>query len=212
MKNIIIWIKIIFITIYCSIKFILTKDEKWVKKWSNDILSVSKVKVECNGEFPNLPFIIMANHESYFDIFSLSYCTKIHILWFAKKELFRIPLLGSALRISRAIPIDRQDARKSSFALMRALKQETGNAVISIFPQGTRKNKTAFKKGGLLIAKKKHIPIVPVKIRGSANILSSDSLKINSGIIKIDIFDAIDVDKYSVDELEKIIREKIYED
>jgi 1-acyl-sn-glycerol-3-phosphate acyltransferase len=211
MKSLLIWLKIVYRTIVCSIRYVKSGDRSILKQWASEILKLSSVDVECRGTFPDRPFMIMANHESYYDIFALFYCCDFNLVWFAKKELFRLPFFGKALYKSNAIEVDRKNPKQASFAILKALKERSMDEVIVIFPQGTRKAPNAFKQGGLLIAKKKSIPIVPIKIENSKNILHPGSWKINSGKITVNIFDKIDVEKYSIEELEKIMREKIYE-
>ncbi len=209
MKSIILWLKIAFKTALCAIKFIKSKNRSVLKKWAFDILRISRVNVVCKGSFPKGSFIIMANHESYFDIFALLYCCDFDIIWFAKKELFKVPIFGQALKESGAIAVDRTNARKSSFAILKALKTRKENEIMLIFPQGTRKDKNVFKDGGILIAKKKKIPIVPLKITGSKEVLPYGKLRIKGGSITVEIFDKIDVENSSAKEIEKVLKEKI---
>ncbi len=209
MKSLVLWLKIALKTAIYSLKFIKTTNRPVLKKWALEILQMSSVEVNCSGRFPECPFIIMANHESYFDIFALLYCCDFNLIWFAKKELFKIPIFGKALRKSNAIAVDRKNSRRASFAILRALKKKKDSDVIVIFPQGTRKNRNIFKDGGILIAKKKNIPIVPVKISGSNSVLPYGLRKIKSGKIVVNIYDKIDVEGKTASELEETVREKI---
>ena len=211
MNSIVLWLRIIFKTLLCSLKFIKSSDRSILRKWAFYVLKISRVDVECRGSFPDKPFIIMANHRSYFDIFALFYCCEFHLVWFAKKELFKIPFFGRALEAANSIAVDRKNPRQSSFAILKALKLRGEDEVMVIFPQGTRKSQNVFKDGGVLIAKKKQIPIVPVKIEGSEYVLPEGSRRIKSGKICVNIFDKIDVSDYSIDEIERIMKEKIYE-
>ncbi len=211
MRSLYLWFLIAVKTVVESNRFVKSGDRKILKRWAAYILKISKVEVECVGSFPDLPFMILANHESYFDIFSLFYCCDFSLFWFAKKELFNIPFFGRALTKSNAIAVDRNNPKGASFAILRALKSTKSDGAMVIFPQGTRKNPTAFKQGGLLIAKKKNMPIVPIKISNSKNILASNSWTINPGKITVNIFDKIDTEQYSIEELEKVIREKVYD-
>lgn len=209
MRNIILWIKILVYTVYYSLKLILSKDLNIPALWGRKILHICSVRVEINGILPEPPFIIAANHESYFDIFSILSLTDLRLIWFTKKELFKLPIFGSALKVYGAIPVDRNDPKKASFSIIKALKRKKDNAVLVLFPQGTRKNRDNFKKGGFLLAKKLNIPILPVKIENSGKIMSAESFKINSGVIKIHFFQKIDPSGYSLDELSDIVRSKI---
>lgn len=211
MKSVFLWLVIVYKTIIFGLKFLKSDDWEMLRRWAKEILYICRVDVECNGQFPDKPFMIMANHESYFDIFAMFYCCDFRLVWFAKKELFRIPIFGEALKKSNAISVDRNNPKAASFAILKALKERSMDEVIVIFPQGTRKNPSEFKKGGLLIAKKKNIPIVPVKIKGSKDVLPSDSWKITSGKIVVNIFDKINVEQYAIEDLERMIREKVYD-
>ncbi len=211
MKNFILWIRIVLKTVIYGIKFLHTGDRSILRRWTSDILRISNVDVVCKGKFPDRPFIIMANHESYFDIFSMFYCCDFNLVWFAKKELFKLPIFGKALKRLNSIAVDRNNPKRDSIAVLRALKNMKKDESIVIFPQGTRKNYSTFKKGGILIAKKKNIHIVPVKITNSKNILSSDSWKINPGRITVAVLNEIDVENHSADEIENIIRSELYE-
>ncbi len=192
MKSVVLWIKIVFITIIYSLRFLKTEDKNVLRKWTLSVLKTSNVRVVCKGEFPKRPFMIMANHESYFDILAILYCCDFELMWFAKKELFKIPVIGRVLEKNNTIAVDRDNPLKSSFSVLKALKTKGENKALVIFPQGTRKTKDSFKEGGFLIASKKNIPIVPVKITGSDYILPKGSKTIRSGTIAVEIFDKID--------------------
>ena len=209
MKNIILWIGIVAYTVYYSLKFILSKDMNIPTLWGRKILHICNVHIETSGILPKPPFIIVANHESYFDIFSILSLANLRLIWFAKKELFKVPIFGRAIKAYGAIPVDRNDPKKASFSVIKALKRKKDDAVLVIFPQGTRKNLDNFKKGGFLLAKKLNMPILPMKIENSGKIMSADSFKINSGVIKVHFFKKIDPSDYSLDELSDIVKGKI---
>jgi len=209
MKNIILLVKIVVYTAYYALRFIFSKDMNIPTLWCRKILHMCNVNVETSGILPKPPFIIVANHESYFDILSILYLTNYHLIWFAKKELFKVPIFGRAIKAYGVIPVDRNDPKKASFSVIKALKRKKDDAVLVIFPQGTRKNLDNFKKGGFLLAKKLNIPILPTKIENSGKIMGVDSFKINPGVIKVHFFKEIDPSNYSLDELSDIVKGKI---
>ncbi|AEA34261.1 lysophospholipid acyltransferase family protein [Hippea maritima] len=185
-------------------------DENIIRRWVVDVLDMFKIDVECRGDFKDERFVIMPNHSSYFDILALYHCSRVKLNWIAKKELFKIPLLGRAMKDVGVVGVDRANEKKAAAALLRFVKTDFSGGVV-IFPQGTRKNKTAFKRGGILIAKKRDLPIYPVRIENSAYIMPVGKLALNSGRVSVNILDRIDPKEFSDIEIEKMVREKVYD-
>ncbi len=123
------------------------------------------------------PVIFAGNHQSNFDILCYFAGLRLQFRWMAKQELFRIPLFGLAMRRCGYISIDRRDRRKAMKSMLAAAEQIRNGTSVVIFPEGTRSEDghlQEFKKGGFLIALKAQVPIVPVAISGSRNVLPRD--------------------------------------
>lgn len=145
--------------------------------WANWNLWAAGVKVRVKGVeniVKSHPYVYMANHQSWFDIFTLSGKLPVQFRWLAKEELFKIPIFGPAMLATGNIPIDRSDSRKSVESLNQAaLRIRNGTSVV-IFPEGTRSEDGVlqdFKKGGFILAIKSQQPIVPVSIVGSHRVM-----------------------------------------
>ncbi len=201
--------RIVSVISFYAVVFLIKPKMELIGRAADRVLKISGVDVECEGHLPGKPLIIMANHESFFDIPVLIRCFGYNIIWFARESLFKIPVFGRSLRKSGAIPVARNDPRRASFAILRALKKRA-EGVMVIFPQGTRRHYRRFEKGGVIIAKKKGIPIVPVKIDGTRSVMAPNSWKINSGKVRVKVFDPIRVDDYNESEIELMVRERIY--
>ncbi|HEX13905.1 MAG TPA: hypothetical protein ENO40_05430, partial [Desulfurella acetivorans] len=94
MSSLIKWMKIIF---YMFFYYITQKDIKVATKmFSKKVIEICKTQIISNKlDFDLKNFVIMATHKSYFDIFCIEYLFfNTHIIWFAKKELFHIPIFG----------------------------------------------------------------------------------------------------------------------
>jgi 1-acyl-sn-glycerol-3-phosphate acyltransferase len=120
----------------------------------------------------NQPYIIVSNHQSSFDIVLL-YRLWMHFKWVAKREIFRIPVIGWNLWLNRHIAIDRASIKGARKMMIQAQKNlEMGNSVL-IFPEGTRSldgTIKRFKEGAFVLAKKTNYPILPVIIDGSMEV------------------------------------------
>lgn len=111
--------------------------------------------------------ILAANHTSFADVLVLSAASKRQLRYMAKKELFRIPLLGQLIRALGAYPVNRGGADVGSLKKTIAMAEQ--GEMIGIFPQGHRYGKqdprtTEIKHGVGMLAYHSKVPVVPVFI------------------------------------------------
>lgn len=187
------------------------KIHKVANLWSKILLLLCNTKVKVIGE-ENLLHgksqILIANHQSDFDILiSLAYIP-IQFLWIAKKELFAIPVFGAAMRSAGYIEIDRSNHEKAMQSMDEAaLRLRRGKSVMS-FPEGTRSRDgeiKSFKQGVFHLAIKSGVPIVPVSIIGSGGIMPKRSLRIKPGQIKLIIGKPISVVNFNIEQRQELI-------
>jgi 1-acyl-sn-glycerol-3-phosphate acyltransferase len=115
---------------------------------------------------PEGPYIIVANHTSYLDIFLLySILPKSPFVFLGKSEILKYPILGTYFKHMN-IPVYRQNKSKAGQAYSMAFKAVAEGWSIVIFPEGTIWNKTPelkeFKNGAFKLAVEKQVPIIPV--------------------------------------------------
>jgi 1-acyl-sn-glycerol-3-phosphate acyltransferase len=179
--------------------------------WAKTLLILSGTRVEVIGaENVRLgkPQIFMSNHQSDFDILVVLGFIPGQFRWIAKKELFKIPIFGGAMRNAGYIEIDRQNHEKAMKSLdLAAQKIREGKSVMT-FPEGTRSKDGVvkpFKQGMFHLAIKAGVPIVPVCIMGAGEIMSKRSLRINPGKVTMVIDRPIDVTGYTIEDRAQLI-------
>lgn len=122
------------------------------------------------------PLVIVSNHASYFDPPILSNCMRRPVAFMAKEELFEIPLLNQGIRLYGAYPVKRSMADRSAIrAAMECLEQ---GWAVGLFLQGTRTPDariTEPKLGAAMIAAKAKVPLLPVSLWGTQEILVKGS-------------------------------------
>jgi len=185
--------------------------------WARTILFVSRIRVKIRGLSkidPSRSYIYMPNHQSLFDI-PVLLSLRVQFRWLAKVELFRIPIFGQAMKHAGYVSIDRSN-RKSAFESLRKAAEIIRNGVsVLIFPEGTRsKDKTIipFKKGGFVLAVDSGVPIVPIIIHGTGEIMPKKEMLIRHGNVLLEIRQPIETSEYSrknKDDLMEAVRKVI---
>jgi 1-acyl-sn-glycerol-3-phosphate acyltransferase len=106
------------------------------------------------------------------------------------------------------IEIDRQNHEKALQSLdLAALRIRQGKSVMT-FPEGTRSRNgeiKTFKQGTFYLAIQSGVPIVPISIIGSGDIMPKRSLKIKPGRIKLVIGKPINVKNYTLENRQELI-------
>ncbi|MCG7656679.1 lysophospholipid acyltransferase family protein [Wielerella bovis] len=135
--------------------------------WVLDKVVGLKYVVRGTENIPSTPAIICAKHQSGWETFALQQIFPLQI-YVAKKELFKIPFFGWALKMGKTIGIDRKAGKQATEKLLQqglARKQE--GFWIVIFPEGTRVaagERGKYKLGGARMAKLFEMDIVPVAL------------------------------------------------
>ena len=169
--------------------------------WVRVNLAAFGVRVHASRETPldpRRPYVFMSNHRSQFDILAVAMALEdFQLRWVAKKELLRVPAFGFALRHTGHIVIDRSDHEQAVASLRAATEKMAGGISVMIFPEGTRarpeEELLPFKKGGFMLALETGFPIVPVVVRGSAELLPRDSWLARGGDIEVVVGAPIEV-------------------
>ncbi len=171
--------------------------------WARSLLFASRIRVTVKGLSnidPKRSFIYMSNHQSNFDIPVLLAYLPVQFRWIAKNELFKIPIFGYAMKRAGYISIDRS-GRKSTLQSIRNAAEIIRNGVsVIIFPEGTRSqdgNLKSFKNGGFVLAVDSGVPIIPIIIHGTWQIMSKNQLRIKPGRVFLEIQKPVESSNFS---------------
>lgn len=184
------------------------------RRWSAGILQAAGTRVEFEG-LENLdrngPQVLVANHESFFDVFALAAHLPVDYRFVAKEELGRIPVFGRAWKTCGHISINRQDRSAAVGSLDEAGRRIRDEKVtVIMFPEGTRSptgRLQPFKKGAFVLALQMGVPVVPVGITGSRHVLPKSGWPVRKGTIRIRIGTPIPVEGLKVAHRDQLMQE-----
>lgn len=121
-----------------------------------------------------------------------------------KRELMRIPLLGTAMRMAKFIPVERSRSREAAqrSVTMAAAALHSGLHIL-VYPEGTRSltgRLSEFKKGPFFLARETQAAIVPVAVSGTQGMMRKGRVAVYPGSAKVELLPAIQPSDYATRE------------
>lgn len=164
---------------------------RMTRLWAQIVLGICGVHGHVTGaEYLKAggPHVFVSNHASQFDIPAVLAWVPddVHIVY--KKELTYVPILGWMLALSPFIVVDRSKAREASASLDEAAARIREGRSVFLFAEGTRTRSGSllpFKRGAFTLAAKAGVPIIPITLNNTFNILPKGSLNIRPSHIQL---------------------------
>ena len=154
------------------------------------------------------PCILMANHESYLDVPALIAACPTPVRFVARKEVFKTPIMGQAMRVTGQVSIDRSNRDQAIQSLSQAAKQISKGRTVLVFPEGTRSKDgqlQVFKKGGFMLALEAQVPIIPVGVSGTRGVVPRGEWRFQPGVVGISMGEPIETKGLTVEDRETLM-------
>ena len=164
--------------------------------WGRDNLAANRLKVTVTGlrNIPAGPVVFVANHVSFVDIWVLVALLPGTVRFLAKRELLHVPIFGWAMRSAGHIPIDRKNRQAAVDACGEAGTLIRSGTSAIVFGEGTRSRTgelLPLKKGAFVLAIQAGVPVVPVYLAGTYEILPKGTLALTRGPIEMRVGEPI---------------------
>lgn len=180
--------------------------------WAEKVTRAAKIDLVVRGR-ENLPegeaCVVMANHQSFYDIPMVLLAVPGRMTFVAKQELFRVPLFGRAMTTAGIVRVDRGDRAQAVASLHGAVEQLRRGRHIYIAPEGTRSPTGTlgpFKSGGFRMALEAGARILPVAIDGTRHVLPARELVVHTGHhVVVTIQPPIDPKEYGVERRKELM-------
>jgi 1-acyl-sn-glycerol-3-phosphate acyltransferase len=170
----------------------LTRDHRaslWaMRKWCQSSAKALMIDVEVSG-LENVPtsgsWVYCSNHQSILDVLVLGSVLAGDYKWAAKRSLMKIPFLGWHLRLAGHVPVDRGlGTRAAADVIGRFEKVLREGKPLLVFPEGTRSDDgflRSFKNGGFYAAVRAGVPVIPVALEGTYDLMKKGQLDTGEG-------------------------------
>jgi 1-acyl-sn-glycerol-3-phosphate acyltransferase len=169
-----------------------------MRLWGRIFLAVAGTRTTVEGIeriHPSASYVFTGNHISNIDIPVIVRHLPVPVRFLAKKELFRVPVLGGAMSAIHIVKTDRQ----AGTAAHRVINTQVTRVVAAgislvIYPEGTRSRDAEmkpFKKGAFRIAIENGLPVVPMTITGADRVWHPGGKLIYGGTVKLVIHEPI---------------------
>lgn len=158
----------------------------------------------------NRSYIIVPNHQSYYDIFVMYGWLGKYIRWVMKQELRKVPVFGFCCDKMGHIYIDRSSTEAAIKSLNNAKKTLSDGSSVIMFPEGTRSATSElapFKKGAFRMAFDLGLPLLPVTIIGTRDVLPTQSLNLFPGKVKMVVHKPVDISNYTPEQIEILMND-----
>ncbi len=143
---------------------------------------------------PRQNYLFMPNHISNVDPPVVVAALRRSARMMAKASLFRIPVFGQVMLVAGFVPVERADRRAAIRAVERAATCLRSGLDFVVFPEGTRSRDgrlLPLKKGPFFLAEGGGVPVVPVRVRGTREIMPKGGKVIHPGPVTVEICDPI---------------------
>ncbi len=159
---------------------------------------------------PEQSYVIVANHQSPYDIYVLYGWLGIDFKWVLKQELRKVPGLGIGCEKLGHIYVDRSNSHAAIRSLQAAKERITRGTSVIFFAEGTFSKGPellAFKKGAFRMALDLGLPILPVTIVGTREIQPGGTWKLFPGRAKLIVHEPVEITGYERGKVSVLIQE-----
>lgn len=196
LKNVYETLSISSSTVADAVRGTISKDvcDSRLESWASRVIANTEMMISVSGREHIQPgwlgqgpktYLVMSNHQSHYDVAVIYYVLGSKMRMVAKRELFNVPVFGTAMKAAGFISVDRGNNASAIASLEEARHALESGTPIWIAPEGTRSptgELMPFKKGGFVIAVETGTPILPVSIAGTREVLPAHGRRSRAGV------------------------------
>jgi 1-acyl-sn-glycerol-3-phosphate acyltransferase len=180
------------------------------QKWASGIMKRTKSEVSISGleNLPAGPALLVSNHEGNFDIPVLLSSISKPFGFISKKEVKKLPIIPIWMEEMNCVFLDRTDRRSALKSIQDTADKLKDDHSILIFPEGTRSKGEGigeFKAGFIRIAKEAGVPIVPIAIHGTSDIMEKNNNRVVPANVTVSILPPVEAETVKMENAKDLI-------
>jgi len=181
-------------------------------RWAQLLTKLAGVRVEIVGQEhvnPGQSYVLVANHQSAFDIPVIYGYSGLDLRWVMKAEIKWIPFVAAGCRAIGHVFVERGNTEQATAAINRALARLLPGTGVLFFPEGTRSmdgQLLPFKKGAFRLAMAQGLPVLPVSVVGTQQVLPPKRLSIRPHAVRLQFHPPIAAQGLGADGVESLMR------
>lgn len=168
------------------------------------------ISIEVTGEehlWSHRPVVFLINHQSELvDLVVGASLVRERTTAVAKKEIKAMPVVGALMTWAQMAFIDRADSGQARAALGEAIDRLHDGISIVVAPEGTRSYSPAvgpFKKGGFHLAREAGVPIVPIVVRNTGQLMPRGRSVVTPGRVEVVVLPPISTEGWTVEDVDR---------
>ena len=169
--------------------------------WAKLLTRLAGVRVVIHGRDHvdvGQSYVLVANHQSAFDIPVIYGYSGMDLRWVMKAEIKWIPFVAAGCRAIGHVFVERGNTQQSTQAINQAVATLKPGTGVLFFPEGTRSldgSLLPFKKGAFRLAQDQDLPVLPVTVRGTRDVLAPKRWTITPRTVEIRFHPPIEPEK-----------------
>ena len=152
---------------------------------------------------PKRSYVFIANHRSFLDTATLFCHLDRRIGLLAKKELLKVPIMGYGMGFVNVMAIDRSNRERAFKTTKAATDRIRAGRSFGVFAEGTRAlpgELLPFKKGGFYMAVEAGVPVVPVAIKNTDELMGKGTGAARPGLVEMVVLPPVETEGLGTDE------------
>jgi putative phosphoserine phosphatase / 1-acylglycerol-3-phosphate O-acyltransferase len=184
-----------------------------ISSGSDAALALTGVRLNITGEehlWSHRPAVFIFNHQSSLDTLVVGSLVRRDLTGVAKKEAARDPRFAPIGALTDVVYIDRSNSGKARSALAPVVERIRDGTSLVIAPEGTRTptpRLARFKKGAFHIAMQAKVPIVPIVMRNTGELMWRGSSVVRPGTVDVVVLPPVATSHWRVEDLDRHVEE-----
>lgn len=170
-----------------------------LRAWGSALIGLGGCRLRVEGSLEvEGPAVLVANHQSAFDIPLLASLVAPPVVFVAREDLFALPIVGAVLRRGGHVAVDREGSVDRQRVVERSLEQLRSGGKVIFFAEGTRSESGAvrpLRAGAFRAAREAGCPLVPVAIAGTRHVVAKGGRLLRPGRLAVSFLPAVSVDR-----------------